>query len=57
MSLLENPTTYNLSEYKFSLGFAIFNAISDEFVDLNDFQGLLNTYTNFGNILFPKTIA
>jgi hypothetical protein len=37
MSLLENPTNYNLSESKFSLGVAIFDNNSGEFVDLRDY--------------------
>jgi hypothetical protein len=43
MNLLENPTTYNLSESKFSLGLAIFDVKSGEFVDLNYYPGLLMT--------------
>jgi hypothetical protein len=51
MSLLENPTTYNLSESKFSLGVAIFDSLAHEFVDINDFPYLLWTQTNIGSQL------
>jgi hypothetical protein len=43
MNLLENPTTYNLSERNFSLGFALFDRNAEELVDVNDFPGLLAT--------------
>ena len=49
MNLLENPTTYNLSDSKFSLGFAIIDIKSKEFVDLYDFYGLLWTQTLTGS--------
>ena len=45
MSLLENPTNYNLSESKFSLGVAIFDIQTDWFVDLRDYKMLMNTKT------------
>jgi hypothetical protein len=53
MSLLENPTTYNLSESKFNLGVAIFDGLVHEFVDINYFPYLLWTETNFGSQLYP----
>jgi hypothetical protein len=49
MSLLENPTAYNLSESKFSLGITIFDTNSYEFVDLNDFSFLIWTETSIGS--------
>ena len=51
MSLLENPTTYNLSEKNFSLGVAIFDGRSQEFVDLEYFNGLLSSATYIGSTL------
>jgi hypothetical protein len=51
MSLLENPTTYNLSQSKFSLGVAIFDKSSLEFVDLDYFPGLLISQTLIGSAL------
>jgi hypothetical protein len=51
MSLLENPTTYNLSESKFSLGVALFDVSTLEFVDLNYFSDLLLTETSVDSIL------
>ncbi len=56
MSLLENPTTYNLSESKFSLGVAIFDALNKEFVDLNYFSHLIITETSVDSILDYKPI-
>ncbi len=50
MNLLENPTNYNLSESKFSLGVAIFDQNSFEFVDLDYFHALLFTITKTGGI-------
>ncbi len=46
MSLLENPTSYNLSDSKFSLGVAIFDTQSEEFVDLHYFRKLVWTQTS-----------
>jgi hypothetical protein len=51
MRLLENSSTYNLSESKFSLGFAIFDSDSKEFVDLSYFESLLVTTTTTGTFL------
>jgi hypothetical protein len=41
MSLLENPTNYNLSEKNFSIGVAIFDIKSKEIVEFDDFPLLL----------------
>jgi hypothetical protein len=54
MSLLENPTTYNLSDSKFSLGVAIFDGQAEEFVDLNYFYGLLWIQTWIGSKTVKK---
>ncbi len=54
MNLLENPTIYNLSESKFSLGFAIYDTNSQEFVNLSYFSGLLWSETVTGNFLNSK---
>ncbi len=43
MSLLENPTNYNLSEKNFSIGVAIFDIKSKEIVEFDDFPLLLQT--------------
>ena len=51
MNLFENTATYNLSESKFSIGAFIFDLTSGEFVDLNDFDGLLFTETEIGTVL------
>ncbi len=51
MSLLENPTIYNLSESKFSLGFAIIDWSSGLFIDLRDFDGLIEAKTRVGSIV------
>ncbi len=49
MSLLENPTGYNLSETQFSLGVAIFDIQSEEFVDLRYFKDLVWTQTRIAS--------
>ncbi len=54
MNLLENLSTYNLSESKFSLGIAIFDIKSEEFVDLRDFNYLLRAQTQIGTPLKKK---
>ena len=51
MNLLENPTTYNLSERNFSIGVAIFDVQAEEFVDANYFPVLLeNESTLFSGL-------
>jgi hypothetical protein len=56
MSLLENPTSYNLSEKKLSVGVAIFDADSKEFVDLDYFRYVLNTSTLLGTAIEYENI-
>jgi hypothetical protein len=56
MSLLENPTTYNLSESKFSVGFAILNMIDMKFIPRNELIQLLLPLTHLGTILDEKVI-
>jgi hypothetical protein len=49
MILLENPTTYNLSESNFNIGVAIYDVLAREFVDLEYFRALLYTQTLVGS--------
>jgi hypothetical protein len=49
MILLENPTTYNLSESNFSIGVAIYDVLAREFVDLEYFPFLMYTQTLVGS--------
>jgi hypothetical protein len=57
MNLLENPTTYNLSERNFSIGVAIFDVQAEEFLDANYFPALLATFSAIGSGLDSKTFS
>ncbi len=37
MSLLENPTLYNLSESRFTVGYAMMNVLTKELINPNDY--------------------
>ncbi len=52
MSLIENPTLYNLSLNKFSVGFAIFNIETNELEKASDY---IEAYISVGDKLRVST--
>lgn len=51
MSLLENPSSYNLSERKFSVGFVLFNIATNEMIERDQLSQIIYTTTIVGNPL------